>query len=72
MRDIKVNPIRQLNRDLGDLLAEHHALLRVARAGNEMIEDVVPVPYKGYEVGREAFEKFVEAIKDAGHLLEQE
>ena len=24
-------------------------LLRVARAGNTMIEDVVPVPYKGYE-----------------------
>ena len=46
------------------------ALLRVARAGNAMIEDVVPVPYKGYEVGRETFEKFVEALKEVEHLLD--
>ena len=48
---------------------ERSALLRVARAGNVMIEDVVPVPYKGYEVGRETFEKFVEALKEVEHLL---
>ena len=38
IKDIKVNPIRQLNRDLGDLLSEHHTLLRVARAAKEMTD----------------------------------
>ena len=35
MKDIKVNPIRQLNRYLGDLLSERQSLLRVARAAKE-------------------------------------
>jgi hypothetical protein len=35
---------------------------RLERAANRLLEDVTPVPYKGYEVTAEEFEAFVEAL----------
>ncbi len=54
--------------DLNEWHDDVAKLERIAQAADTMVEDVVPVPYKGYEVERETFEKFVEALKDAEGL----
>jgi predicted urease superfamily metal-dependent hydrolase len=48
---------------------EYDRLLVVARAAVAVADDSVPVPYKGYEVGRETFEKMAEALAAVEDLL---